>query len=80
MQLFGFRERADWKTELGYNFITGGAYGVTTIAVEHPFDTVKTQMHASKGNITKGTFLSTCTKIAKTDGFLGFYRGLFPPI
>jgi solute carrier family 25 carnitine/acylcarnitine transporter 20/29 len=58
------------------NFIAGFAYGVTTVIVGQPFDTIKTRMQAMSAVST----LSTARTLFRSDGFSGFYRGAVPLI
>lgn len=54
------------------SFICGFAYGVTTVVVGQPLDTIKTRMQA-KG--TGCSMISTATSIFKQEGVSGLYRG-----
>ena len=54
------------------SFVCGFAYGVTTVIVGQPFDTIKTRMQA-KG--TANSMISTASTIFKHEGVAGLYRG-----
>ena len=54
------------------SFICGFAYGITTVVVGQPLDTIKTRMQA-KG--TGCSMVSTATTIFKQEGVSGLYRG-----
>ena len=47
--------------------------GTTSVAVGHPFDTIKTKMQAQRGFETEGMFKSFA-KTVKTQGIRGLYR------
>lgn len=53
------------------NFIAGFAYGMTTVAVGQPLDTIKTRMQA----VDKSTAIDTGLSIFKKEGIAGLYRG-----
>ena len=55
-------------------FIAGFAYGLTTVAVGQPLDTIKTRMQVLNSSSMVATFRS----IWKKDGILGLYRGGAP--
>lgn len=44
-------ERSHWYVESVLSLISGMAYGVTSIVVGHPMDTVKTKMQAQSNYI-----------------------------
>ena len=54
------------------SFVCGFAYGVTTVIVGQPLDTIKTRMQA-KGTGT--SMINTATTIFKQEGVAGLYRG-----
>ncbi len=53
------------------NFIAGFAYGMTTVVVGQPLDTIKTRMQA----MNTSTAVSTGLEIFKKEGIAGLYRG-----
>lgn len=55
------------------SFIAGFFYGVTTVLVGQPFDTIKTRMQVT-GNQAASAF-STGNHIFQTEGIKGLYRG-----
>ena len=57
----------------------GVLYGTTSVAVGHPFDTVKTKMQAQKG-YEQQNMLRTFATTFKTQGIRGLYRGAVPPL
>lgn len=59
--------------------LVGVLYGTTSVAVGHPFDTIKTKMQAQHGFETEGMF-KAFAKTVKTQGIRGLYRGCIPPL
>lgn len=57
----------------------GVLYGTTSVAVGHPFDTVKTKMQAQEGYEAEGMF-RTFGRTLKEQGVRGVYRGSLPPL
>ena len=57
------------------SFVAGFAYGITTVVVGQPLDTIKTRMQAMNSS---GTMISTCKEIIKNEGIKGLYRGGLP--
>lgn len=59
-------------------FISGSISGIASLFVSQPFDTIKVNIQ------TRPTVCPTITKaitnIIKNDGFLGFFKGIVPPI
>ena len=53
--------------------VVGVLYGVTSVAVGHPFDTLKTKMQAQVG-YEKGGMIKTLLKTFRTQGVIGLYR------
>ena len=51
----------------------GVLYGTTSVAVGHPFDTIKTKMQAQRGFETEG-MIKSFVKTVKTQGIRGLYR------
>lgn len=72
-------KRSHWVKEGVISLTTGIVYGVTVVAVSHPFDNIKTMMQAKKG-FEEYNLFRTATQIAKVDGIKGFYRGCIPPL
>ena len=69
-------------------FICGSAYGLTTVIVGQPFDTIKTRLQAShtplstssNGPARSSGAFETGRQIFKTEGLRGLYRGGLPLI
>ena len=57
----------------------GVLYGTTSVAVGHPFDTVKTKMQAQAG-FESQSMLRTFSRTVREQGIRGLYRGCFPPL
>jgi hypothetical protein len=59
------------------NFIAGIAYGVTTVIVGQPLDTIKTRMQAMGGitNLNSINMIDTARDLVKREGIPGLYRG-----
>ena len=51
----------------------GVLYGTTSVAVGHPFDTIKTKMQAQHGFESEG-MIRSFAKTVKTQGIRGLYR------
>lgn len=58
---------------------TGVLYGLTSVVVGHPWDTVKTKMQAQKGFEDAG-MIRTIAKTFREQGPMAFYRGALPPL
>ena len=54
-------------------------YGTTSVAIGHPFDTVKTKMQAQAGFESHG-MIRTFTQTLRNQGLRGLYRGALPPL
>ena len=75
-------ERSHWLREAGISLGTGILYGMTSVAVGHPFDTIKTKMTAQHGFLESkdnGMFRQM-SKVLRAEGLRGLYRGWFPPL
>lgn len=57
----------------------GVLYGTTSVAVGHPFDTIKTKMQAQTGFESQNMFRSFF-KTVHDQGVRGLYRGCIPPL
>ncbi len=57
----------------------GVLYGTTSVAVGHPFDTIKTKMQAQSGYESKNMFRSFVTTVQE-QGLRGLYKGCIPPL
>ena len=68
-----------WWKEGILSLISGTAYGMTSIIIGHPMDTVKTKMQAQTTFNTSSNLQSTCTRIYKKEGIRGFYKGALYP-
>ena len=53
--------------------LVGVLYGTTSVAVGHPFDTIKTKMQAQQGFENEG-MIRSFAKTVKTQGIKGLYR------
>jgi solute carrier family 25 (mitochondrial carnitine/acylcarnitine transporter), member 20/29 len=58
------------------NFVAGFAYGLTTVAVGQPLDTIKTRMQA----LGQSSAIQTAKLITTTSGVAGLYKGGIPVI
>ena len=56
---------------------SGLAYGVTTVIVGHPIDTIKNKMQAQEGYEAKDAVRTIITTL-RTQGVFGLYRGALP--
>ena len=80
-QLFVGRVNPDtnfWKFFLG-NVLSGGAAGATSLLVVYPLDFARTRLGGDVGKGSERQFnglIDCLTKIAKSDGIAGLYRGL----
>ena len=54
-------------------------YGTTSVAVGHPFDTVKTKMQAQRG-FEDHSMLRSFAKTVREQRLRGLYRGCLPPL
>ena len=59
-------------------FVAGYAYGITSVVVGQPLDTIKVRMQASKS--IKTTMIATAKDIYASEGVRGLYRGGLPMI
>lgn len=74
--------RSEWYREGLIALGSGILYGATNAIVGHPMDTVKAKMQAQSG-FMKGadvTMMGVISKIWQTEGAVGFFRGVFPPL
>eukprot|EP01116_Phalansterium_solitarium_P014396 TRINITY_DN32035_c0_g1_i1.p1 TRINITY_DN32035_c0_g1~~TRINITY_DN32035_c0_g1_i1.p1 ORF type:complete len:267 (+),score=70.43 TRINITY_DN32035_c0_g1_i1:163-963(+) len=60
-------------------FASGAVYGVTSLVVGHPLDTLKTKMQAQSSYMTGGPF-KVMQGILRNEGLIGLYRGCVPPL
>lgn len=67
-----------WKEGLAA-LITGALYGVTNAVVGHPLDTIKTKMQV-QSIYKEMTMFQSCKFLYCTEGVIGFFRGVIPPI
>lgn len=58
------------------SFIAGFAYGLTSVIVGQPFDTIKTRMQTTG----ETSSFQTGRKLFAQEGFQGLYRGGLPII
>lgn len=57
-------------------FIAGGSYGLTTVAIGQPLDTIKTRMQGMDS--TKSKTISVFWDLYSKEGVKGLYRGGLP--
>ncbi|EDO31843.1 predicted protein [Nematostella vectensis] len=72
-------KRIGWLQEGMIGLGVGVLYGTTSVAVGHPFDTIKTKMQAQAG-FEKTSMIKSFIKTVKTQGIRGLYRGCVPPL
>jgi len=72
--------RAHWLKEGVIGMASGVSYGVTSVLVGQPFDTVKTKMQAQGGFFQRTTMVSAFKHIVQTQGIVGLYRGCVPAL
>ncbi|KAM9294013.1 mitochondrial 2-oxodicarboxylate carrier [Gastrophryne carolinensis] len=70
-------------TEASQQILAGGSAGLVEICLMHPLDVVKTrfQIQRNKSDPSSYQGLGDCfRRIYRTEGLLGFYKGILPPI
>jgi len=67
------------KEEALIGFASGAVYGITSLVVGHPLDTLKTKMQAQTAHM-KGSAFAVFVNTVKTQGLIGLYRGCVPPL
>lgn len=72
-------KRTSWWREGLIGLGVGVLYGTTSVAVGHPFDTIKTKMQAQKG-FESSSMYSSFIKTLKAQGIRGLYKGCLPPL
>ncbi|XP_063715660.1 uncharacterized protein LOC134843170 [Symsagittifera roscoffensis] len=72
-------KRAHWIKEALLSTGAGVLYGLTSVAVGHPLDTIKTKMQAQKG-FEKISMSKSFMEVLRTQGVRGLYRGCIPPL
>uniref|UniRef100_T1J5Q7 Mitochondrial carrier protein n=1 Tax=Strigamia maritima TaxID=126957 RepID=T1J5Q7_STRMM len=72
-------ERVHWIKEGAIGLGVGVLYGLTSVCVGHPLDTIKTKMQAQVGYEKTG-IIQSFVKIMKKEGVVGLYRGCVPPL
>jgi solute carrier family 25 carnitine/acylcarnitine transporter 20/29 len=73
-------KRVEWYREGLYSLITGFLFGATNSFVGHPFDTIKTKMQAQKDLMGRFTYTECIKMVYRSEGLVGFYRGVIPPL
>ena len=73
-------ERTVWYKEGLLSLISGTTYGVTSIVVGHPMDTVKTKMQAQSNYMKCQGLVGNIKQVYNNEGFRGFYRGALWPL
>lgn len=63
-------------------FMSGFAYGCTSVVVGQPFDTIKTKMQATSADLTqtRPSMTHVASQLYKSEGIRGLYRGSLPLI
>lgn len=64
-------------------FAAGGSAGLVEVSLMHPLDLIKTRFQIQRGpeDPNRYTSLYDCfKKISRSEGILGFYKGILPPI
>lgn len=79
---FADGQRGQWYQEGALALGTGILYGATNAVVGHPMDTVKAKMQAQSGFMNGGdmTMSGVMRRIWRTEGAVGFFRGVVPPL
>lgn len=72
-------KRTNWAKEGVLGFATGVLFGVTSVCVGHPFDTIKTKMQAQQG-FENMNMRKSFAFVFKKEGIKGLYRGCIPPL
>ncbi|XP_031569673.1 mitochondrial ornithine transporter 2-like [Actinia tenebrosa] len=72
-------KRIGWLQEGMIGLGVGVLYGTTSVAVGHPFDTIKTKMQAQAG-FEKTSMIKSFVKTLREQGIRGLYRGCVPPL
>ena len=73
-------KRVIWYKEGLYSLCTGFLFGATNSFVGHPFDTIKTKMQAQKDFIGGQGYIDSIKMVYRSEGLIGFYRGITPPL
>lgn len=71
--------RTSWWKDGVFGLTTGALYGATSVAVGHPWDTIKTKMQAQRGYEDARMF-PTFLRTLREQGPLGLYRGCVPAL
>lgn len=71
-------KRSHWLKEGAVGLGVGVLYGLTSICVGHPIDTIKTKMQGQMG-FEKTSMVQTFVRTIRTQGIRGLYRGCIPP-
>lgn len=59
-------------------FISGASFGLTTVVLGQPLDTVKTRMQGLQGSTTKSSAINVLRELYRSEGLKGLYRGGLP--
>ena len=73
-------KREVWYKEGLLTLISGATYGIGSIVVGHPMDTVKTKMQSQTHFIDSKGMKGVIKEIWNTEGLRGFYRGASYPL
>lgn len=66
-----------WLYDGAISFGSGAGYGLTSVVLGQPFDTVKTRMQARPGSLSLGA-LRVGADLFRSEGVRGLYRGGLP--
>ena len=66
-----------WVWDGAISFCGGAGYGITSVVLGQPFDTVKTRMQARPGSL-KTSALTVSRDLFRSEGLPGLYRGGLP--
>ena len=72
-------KRGHWLKEGLLATGAGVLYGLTSVVVGHPLDTIKTKMQAQSG-FEKTSMVKSFAQVVKTQGIRGLYKGALPPL
>ena len=75
------QSKKDLYVPYAITFIAGASYGLTTVVVGQPLDTIKTRMQGvskTSNYASASGATSMFVNLYKREGFRGLYRGGFP--
>ncbi|XP_064279992.1 mitochondrial 2-oxodicarboxylate carrier isoform X2 [Passer domesticus] len=77
------RQPRGFLQEASHQVVAGGSAGLVEICLMHPLDVVKTRFQIQRGKTDPTSYksLGDCFRtIFQREGFLGFYKGILPPV